>query len=71
MGYRNSKTLTLTIAIAFVDRYIRDAKRLFRNKEEVRDAVLTFLAAKQHPFEQVTVEINTLDDPLAAKEAST
>lgn len=63
MGCRNHNSLTLTIAIAFVDRYIRDAKAYFEYKEEVRDAVLQFLAAKQHSFERVTVEINTLDDP--------
>ncbi|NTV05367.1 MAG: methionine adenosyltransferase [Chlorobiaceae bacterium] len=63
MGCRNNNTLTLTIAIAFVDRYIRDAKTYFEYKEEVREAVLRFLAAKQHSFERLTVEINTLDDP--------
>jgi len=63
MGYRNRKTLTLTIAIAFVDRFICDVAGYYESKEKVLHALQTFIAAKQHPFEQVNIEINTLDDP--------
>lgn len=63
MAYRNRKNLTLTVAIAFVDRFVRDTAGYFESKAAVREALQTFIAAKKHTFEKVTIDINTLDDP--------
>ncbi len=63
MGYRNRKTLTLTIAVAFIDRYILDTSMYFERKHAIGAALHLFIAAKPHPFEKITIELNTLDDP--------
>ncbi len=62
MGFRDGHTLTLTIAVAFVDRYIRDTSVYFERKEAVREALLSFVATLCHPFDKVTIELNMLDD---------
>ncbi len=62
LGFRDGSTLTLTIAIAFVDRYIRDTAMYFERKEAVRESLLAFVAAKRHPFHRVSIELNMLDD---------
>jgi len=63
MGYRNRKTLTLTVAIAFVDRFVRTAAGYFESKAAVREALQAFIASKTHSFDTVCIDINTLDDP--------
>jgi S-adenosylmethionine synthetase len=63
MGYRNGNTLILTIAIAFVDRFVRNTANYFESKEAVMHALQTYVAEKQHPFEKIIIELNTLDDP--------
>jgi len=63
MAYRDAGTLTLTIAMAFVDRYIPDTTAYFQRKEAVLHALHTFIAAKNQTFEKIAIELNTLDDP--------
>ncbi|MEI7787825.1 MAG: methionine adenosyltransferase [Chlorobiaceae bacterium] len=63
MAYRDGNTLTLTIAIAFVDRYIPDTTIYFERKEAIREALQAFIAAKGQSFDRVAIAINTLDDP--------
>ena len=63
MAFRDRSSLTLTIAIAFVDRYISDTTTYFKRKEAVREALLAFVDTQRHPFEKVTIELNMLDDP--------
>ncbi len=63
MGFRQLDTLTLTIAVAFVDRYILNETLYFERKDAVKRAVEAFIEAREHPFEEVRVELNTLDDP--------
>ncbi len=62
MAFRDHDSLTLTIAIAFVDRYIPDTATYFRRKEAVREALLAFVSTERHPFKKVTIELNMLDD---------
>ena len=62
MGFRDGNSLTLTIAVAFVDRFIRNTSFYFERKEAVRDALLSFVAAEPHPFQRVVIELNMLDD---------
>lgn len=63
MAFRDGDVLTLTIAVAFVDRFVADIATYFKRKEAVREALLAFVAAEPHPFKKVTIELNMLDDP--------
>jgi S-adenosylmethionine synthetase len=63
MGYRFGRHLTLTIAMAFVDRFIPDLKTYFDRKAAIHDELQTFVTREAKTMEAVTVDINTLDDP--------
>lgn len=63
MGVRNGRRLTLTVAAAFVDRFVPDAKTYFERKAAVRSTLLHFLRAQLHDLDDVAVDVNTLDDP--------
>ena len=63
MGYRLGKNLTLTVAIAFVDRFIQDAKMYFDRKYLIQKELQVFITKESGSLDSVTVEINTLDDP--------
>lgn len=63
MGYRRDRDLLLTLAIAFVDRHIRNIAVYFSRKEEIRLAIIHFLATQQHSLSNIHVQINTLDNP--------
>jgi S-adenosylmethionine synthetase len=63
MGYRFGRHLTLTIALAFVDRFIPDIKTYFDRKAAIHDELQTFVTREAKTMEAVTVDINTLDDP--------
>lgn len=61
MGMRRRRDLTLTIALAFVDRFIASEKAYFTRKEEVKSALEAFLASEKCSYDKVTIDINTLD----------
>lgn len=63
MGYRRDRDLVLTVALAFVDRFVPDAKTYFERKQEIRSALEAYLAREQRALDRITVNINTLDDP--------
>jgi S-adenosylmethionine synthetase len=63
MGYRRDRELTLTVALAFVDRFVPDAATYFARKQEIAVALTDTLSREQHTLDRVTVAINTLDDP--------
>lgn len=63
MGYRCDLTLVLTVALAFVDRYIPDAQTYFVKKAAIQADLEAFLNQQAHPFGQVQLFVNTLDDP--------
>lgn len=63
MGYRFGRRLTLTVAVAFVDRFIPDVKAYFDRKAAIHDELQTFVAREAQSLEAVAVDINTLDDP--------
>jgi len=63
MGYRRDRELVLTVALAFVDRFVPDAKTYFARKEEIQVALEEYLAREQRTLDRTTVTINTLDDP--------
>ncbi|HLW64903.1 MAG TPA: methionine adenosyltransferase [Gemmataceae bacterium] len=63
MGVRLDRELTLTVAVAFVDRFIPDAATYFRYKEEMRLALAEYLNRRLHDLDRVSVHLNMLDDP--------
>jgi S-adenosylmethionine synthetase len=63
MGYRFGHHLTLTIALAFVDRFIPDEKTYFGRKAAIHDDLQAFAERQQRTIDQITVDINTLDQP--------
>ncbi len=62
MGFRHRGKLHLTIAVAFVDRFVPDLKTYFKRKSEIVEDLAKFLDSKKGPFESVKIDINTLDD---------
>lgn len=63
MGVRRDRYLLLTIALAYVDRFVPDAQSYFRRKEEMRQALTEYLTGKLQTLDRVAVQMNTLDDP--------
>ena len=62
MGFRNYNDLRLTVAMAFVDRYITDEGDYFGKKAKIVDEIHRFVAVNTD-FESVDVQLNTLDQP--------
>ncbi len=48
MGVRRDLDLTLTVALAFVDRFVSDLPSYFHRKEETRLALADHLTARLH-----------------------
>lgn len=63
MGYRHDRRLVLTVALAFVDRFISTAQGYFERKAEIRAALEEHLAGQLQRMDQIAVDVNTLDDP--------
>jgi S-adenosylmethionine synthetase len=63
MGYRLRKKLTLTVAMAFVDRFVQDARMYFDRKHSIRKELQAFISKEARTLDSVAVDINTLDDP--------
>lgn len=63
MGVRRNRCLTLTVAIAFVDRFIRNQSSYYILKEQLRHEVTEHLRPSLGSLDQLVVEINTLDEP--------
>ncbi len=62
MGSRSNNHLDLTIALAFVDRFISNESEYFRSKQEVLERLTSFLNDKfSNDFEKIDVHVNTLD----------
>ncbi len=60
MGYKNGNVLNLTVAMAFVDRYVDSVKDYMRKKAEIQADVQEW-TNKKAKFDKVNVSINTLD----------
>ncbi len=63
MGFRRNRELILTVAMAFVDRFVQNPEHYFSRKEEIRSVIADFVQRQAYSFEQVRIDINTLDDP--------
>jgi S-adenosylmethionine synthetase len=62
MGFRNGNDLRLTVAMAFVDRYVDSEEDYFEKKAKIIDEIHRY-AAVNTDFESVDVQLNTLDVP--------
>ncbi|MCD6480183.1 methionine adenosyltransferase [Candidatus Bathyarchaeota archaeon] len=60
MGLRHGRRLHLTIAMAFVDRFIENEEDYFRKKGEVAEAIREFLADREG-FDEIDFSLNVLD----------
>ncbi len=63
MGYRFRRDLTLTVAMAFVDRFITDTSTYFDKKASIQKALQAFIENESESLNSVDVQINLLDDP--------
>lgn len=63
MGYRRERELALTVAAAFVDRFVPDAATYFARKREITDALTDLLSRDLQTLDRITIDLNTLDDP--------
>ena len=62
MGLRHRRELHLTIAVAFVDRFVKDSRTYFERKRELSESLSRYLKPLQQHYERVKVDINALDD---------
>ncbi|HUS77939.1 MAG TPA: methionine adenosyltransferase [Patescibacteria group bacterium] len=60
MGFRNGNSVNLTVAMAFVDRFVESETDYFRKKGEIKDAIDAFFPSSCD-FEKVNVGLNVLD----------
>ena len=60
MALRRGRRVDLTVAMAFVDRYIGSEDEYFKRKDEILDAINAFINDKGG-FEKVDVALNALD----------
>jgi S-adenosylmethionine synthetase len=63
MGYRHGRELVLTIALAFVDRFIFSEEDYFSRKAAICDELQSFVDRERGTLTKVTVDVNTLDVP--------
>lgn len=63
MGFRVERTLHLTVAMSFVDRYVPDEGLYFRRKAEAADVLRAHIDALRGSTTQLHVYLNTLDEP--------
>jgi S-adenosylmethionine synthetase len=63
MGYRRDRELTLTVALAFVDRFVPSAQAYFTRKAEIQAALEHHLASAASTLERLIIGVNMLDDP--------
>jgi S-adenosylmethionine synthetase len=59
MGLRRNRMLQLTIAMAFVDRFIESEDDYFRKKDEILEEIKEFVNSKTNM--KVSISLNTLD----------
>ncbi len=63
MGVRRGRQLHLTVALAFVDRFVSGVDAYVRRKAEIEQAVVRAMSEHLVSIDGVDLAINTLDDP--------
>ncbi len=61
MGFRQKNKINLTIAVAFVDKYVPDKSHYINVKEELKDVLLDY--SRNFTDKDVNIYINTADNP--------
>ncbi len=60
MGFRKNHELNMTVAMAFVDRFIDSEATYFRRKDEILEEIVRFVESKSS-FSNASINLNTLD----------
>ena len=60
MGLRKNNELNITIAMAMVDRFIKNEADYFKRLDEIRDAIHDYVDDKLG-FDKITIDLNSLD----------
>jgi S-adenosylmethionine synthetase len=60
MGFRANRNLNLTVAMAFVDRFISSEEDYFEKKAKICEEISKFVSSNTD-FERIDVQLNTLD----------
>ncbi len=63
MGVRQGRTLSLTVALAFVDRFITDETHYFLKKREIEEDLTAHLCDRLEHLNELVIRTNTLDQP--------
>lgn len=63
MAVRRGRALRLTVAVAFVDRFVAGERVYFDRKAEIREDLARFLETGLRELDGVAVDLNVLDDP--------
>lgn len=63
MACRTGRILDLTVAVAFIDRFLKKKSDYFDKKQAIREKLAKFLDARDLTLDKINVSINTLDDP--------
>lgn len=63
MGVRRGRRLQLTVAVAFVDRFLPNQQTYFDRKAAIQDDVQRFLESQLQTLDGIELHLNTLDDP--------
>ena len=61
MGVRDGTMLDLTVAMPLLDRYLQSESHYFQQKEQMREALTTFIWSRFDKIEDVRVSLNALD----------
>ncbi len=61
MGLRQGRNLHVTVAMAFVDRFVESEDDYFKKKAEIEESIKEYLKERTENFEEVEVYLNTLD----------
>jgi len=63
MGVRRDRKLHLTVAVAMVDLYFKDARQYFDRKQEMQQELIQFLEPQLMALDGIQLDLNTLDNP--------
>lgn len=63
MAIRTGKRLEFIVAVAFVDRYVKDEADYYEQKQDLQTEISRFIDGLHLPFSEIKVVLNALDDP--------
>lgn len=63
MGIRRGRQLSMTVAVAFVDRFVPDQKSYYEQREAVRQDLQAHLRGRLQALDDISIDLNLLDDP--------